>query len=122
MICTRNARLLEPADVPTLCEAAEKAMRAHRTLFAQASSANQLLWQITPTFHMITHMVYDGVGKAKTNPRRTTNYSDEDMVGRIKRIVSSCHGSTAGLMSMHRYIILASMRWWHELGRGRGVL
>ena len=122
LICTRNTRFMEPADIPSLCEAAENAMRAHRDLFLGAVATEQLLWQITPKFHMITHMVYDGAGKSVLNPRRTTNYSDEDMVGRIKRIVSSCHGATAGVMSMHRYIILAGMRWWHQLGRARGIM
>ena len=44
---------------------------------------------------MATHLAYD-FAVAGVNPRRITCYADEDMIGRVKRIVQKCHGGNAG--------------------------
>ena len=70
---------------------------------------------------MLTHMANDMAGGCFVNPRRVTCYADEDMVGRMKRIIRTCHGATAGRMCMHRYAILVGVRWWTRLQELRGL-
>ena len=67
---------------------------------------------------MATHMVYD-IASSGVNPRRTTCYADEDMVGKVKTIVSKCHGSTAGRRSIDRYANLVGTIWWKRLAELR---
>ena len=80
---------------------------------------NRKMWHTIPKNHLITHLMYDQAPQA--NPRRVLCYADEEMVGKMKRIMERCHGSTAGRMGMHRYIILAGVRWWLKLGQLRGI-
>ena len=58
-------------------------------------------------------MAYDNAGEA--NPRRVHCYSDEDMLGRVKKILHKCHGLSAGRRLIQRYIILFSLRIWGRL-------
>ena len=77
------------------------------------------LYHITPKAHMVSHLSYDFSGQA--NPRKTQCYSDEDMVGKMKRIMSRCHGATAAAMGLLRYVILVGTRWYHLLAQLRGL-
>ena len=69
----------------------------------------------------MTHLAFGFVVRSAVNLRRVTNYSDEDFVGRIKRIARACHGASAGMRIMHRYIILVATRWYERLAVIRGV-
>ena len=86
----------------------------HNALYSVAISINQLLWQVLPKAHMTEHLGFD-FSQTAVHPRRVTNYSDADMVGKIKRIMSSCHGCNAGKMAMFRYVILVGTRRWDRL-------
>ena len=69
---------------------------------------------------MATHLAYDFAADG-VNPRRVTCYADEDMVGRIKKIVNRCHGRTADKTSLDRSAILVATRWWTRLAELRGI-
>ena len=71
-----------------------------------------------PKAHMTSHMAYDFAMQGR-NPRTTTCYPDEDMVGKMKILVEACHGKTAPQIACKRYAILVSVRWWTELLRLR---
>jgi hypothetical protein len=89
-------------------------------LSSEALSAKEYRWHIVPKCHMATHLAFDFAATG-VNPRRVTCYADEDMVGRVKKIVERCHGSTAPVTSLHRYSILVGTRWWTRLAELRGI-
>ena len=55
------------------------------------------------------------------NPRRSCCYKDEDMVGKMKRIVRKGHASTAAHRALELYIILVGARRWTLLAQLRGA-
>ena len=120
-ICKRNSRFLSEDDIPEIVAATELALKSHSVLHTRALARRQLRWQVQPKQHMASHLSYDMAGRFRLNPRCTTNYADEDFVGKIKKIMSSCHGRTAGRMSVHRYIILAGLRWFDQLAKLRNL-
>jgi hypothetical protein len=69
------------------------------------------LYHPIPKLHMAEHMATD----YPCNPRATTCYQDEDMVGRVKSIYSSTHGATAVLRTIQRYCVIVGLRWQHEI-------
>ena len=115
-ICARNDRFLPQADIDAIGQCVENALLCHNALASEPNS----LYHVIPKLHMCTHMAYDMCASG-VNPRRVSNYSDEDMVGKVKRIMSSCHGRTAGSACMLRYCILAGIRWWNRLAQLRGL-
>ena len=120
-ICKRSSRFLSEAVVPELVEATELALKTHSVLHARATARGLLRWQIQPKQHMASHLGYDMAGRFRLNPRCTTNYADEDFVGKIKKIMASCHGRTAGRMGVSRYIILIGLRWFNQLAKLRHI-
>ena len=38
-------------------------------------------------------------------------YTDEDMVGRMKKLYNACHARTAPMRAMQRYSMLQALRW-----------
>ena len=98
----------------------EKALIHLNCLHGDALEEREFLWHIAPKCHMATHLAYDFVAEG-VNPRRVNCYADEDMVGRIKRIVQRCHGAKAGTRVLDRYAILVGTRWWTRLAQLRGL-
>ena len=112
-----SGRFLSAPGVQEVQAAVETALQCYNALALEAVTVNLYLWGMSPKFHMLTHLAYDMAAEA--NPRSTSCYADEDMVGRMKRLMSRCHGSTAGVMGVHRYIILVGVRWWKRLAELR---
>ena len=118
-MCERNKRVIREADLEPSNQAMDGALLCYNALAAHALADNKILWHMTPKFHMAGHIAYDFA--QIRNPRWVHNYMDEDMVGKIKRISSKCHGLTAGKMALNRYIILVGVRWWRRLSTLRGI-
>ena len=119
-ICDGNSRFRTAHDTPLIEAAVGDALLCHNALYSEGIFNNQLLWQVLPKAHMAEHLGFD-FSQTVVDSRRVTNYSDEDMVGTIKRIMSSCHGGSAGKMAMFRYVILVGTRWWDRLTYLRGL-
>ena len=47
---------------------------------------------------------------------------DEDLIGKMKLLMASCHGRAAGKMGLKRYLNMAGTRWWPKLAEIRGIL
>jgi hypothetical protein len=107
-ICRRGGRHLSAAAAEGLAVAMEHALLMYNALAVEAFKYGRMLWKLIPKHHALTHIAYDGHG---TNPRAVHCYADEDMVGRMKKIYIRCHGSTAPLRSIQRYMILVGVRW-----------
>jgi hypothetical protein len=115
-ICRGAGKHFTRSEHGTFCTHLEKALVAYNALAVESLELGQHLYKLIPKFHAGSHG-YD----VRLNPRRTSCYQDEDMVGRMKLIYCRCHGSTAAKRSMERYIILVCIRWWTELYEIRGI-
>ena len=104
-----NDRFLTPASADAYGSLVETALAVYLQLSLEARAAGIRLWPITPKFHAMQHIAYDQAWMG--NPRRVHCYSDEDMVGKMKRIYIRCHGVTAPHRSLQRYALLQNMRW-----------
>ena len=106
-----NDRFLTTASADAYGSLMETALAVYGQLSSASRAAGIRLWPITPKFHAMQHIAYDQVFMG--NPRRVHCYSDEDMVGKMKRIYIRCHGTTAPHRSLQRYALLQNMRWRH---------
>jgi hypothetical protein len=109
--CRKGGRHLSAAATEVLADAMERALLMYNALAANAYGEGRMLWKTIPKHHALTHVAYDGHG---TNPRAVHCYLDEDMVGRTKKIYIKCHGATAPLRGLQRYLILIGLRWHHH--------
>jgi len=119
-VCDDYGRFLPAPAREELAKSMESALLCMNALSSEALSAKEYRWHIVPKCHMATHLAFDFAATG-VNPRRVTCYADEDMVGRVKKIVERCHGSTAPVTSLHRYSILVGTRWWTRLAELRGI-
>ena len=119
-MCDDYGRFLPAPAREELAKSMESALLCMNALSSEALSAKEYRWHIVPKCHMATHLAFDFAATG-VNPRRVTCYADEDMVGRVKKIVERCHGSTAPVTSLHRYSILVGTRWWTRLAELRGI-
>lgn len=108
----RASRHLTLEERTTAAEAAEQALVAANALASESLREGTKLWKLIPKCHALQHIAMDN----PLNARMQSCYSDEDMMGRTKRIFSACHASTAGTRALQRYAILVGLRWWALLG------
>ena len=116
-VCRSTGRFLSPEEAEQVCVAVETALQCYTYLRQNCPDAR--LFHSVPKFHMWTHMAYDFALRA--NPRRVHAYADEDMIGKIKKILEHCHGSTATSRGLLRYLIWVSLRWWVLLHGMRNI-
>ena len=119
-ILQRNDRWLVAADKALAADHMETALVHMNLLCNEAVEKDIFRWHLTPKSHMAAHLAYDFAADG-VNPRRVTCYAEGDMVGRMKRIISKCHGKTAGRTCLDRYAILVGTRWWTRLAFLRGL-
>ncbi len=118
VVCRRASRHLQADERASLAQAVEHVLVTYNALAVEATAAGVARWRVLPKHHALSHIGYDNAG---VNPRSISCYPDEDMVGRMKRIYTRCHGLTAPTRGLARYIILAGLRWQHQLLHLRGV-
>eukprot|EP00439_Symbiodinium_sp_Y106_P007909 s1159_g1.t1 len=68
---------------------------ALNALAVEAMNNGQLLWKVRPKGHQLDHLVLDAA--RLMNPVQTSAYSEEDLVGRLKRLALQCHPRRLGL-------------------------
>ena len=99
-ICDRNGRFIGEEDLEPLASFAEGALGCHSELAEEAAQLNSQRWKWLPKCHMATHLAYDNARQA--NPRTVHCYADEDMVGRVQRMLKLMASLSARL---HRFDI-----------------
>ena len=110
-ICQAQGAYLSEAAAHAIPGLIENALLCYNALMDEAIGYGTYMWHILPKAHMASHMAYDFV-KTGRNPRTVTCYPDEDMIGRVKKIVEACHGATYADTSLKRYMVLVGTRWW----------
>ncbi len=116
-VCRSAGRFLTPMQREALRASTENALLAYNALADDAISEGRLLWKMLPKHHALQHIGADSA----VNPRIAQCYSDEDMVGRCKRIYVRCHASSAPRAALLRYVALVGTRWWDKLRVLRGL-
>jgi hypothetical protein len=119
VIMRRNSRFMSDMDSQLLADATEGAMFAYNLLAVEAQEHYIMNWKILPKMHLLEHSAYDMAQHA--NPRVIHGYSDEDLVGKIKSIITKCHPLTAGKRAMQRYILRLGPYWYKLVGWLRGL-
>jgi hypothetical protein len=119
VIMRRNSRFIGDIDLQLLADATEGALFAYNFLAVEAQENNIMNWKVLPKMHLLEHSAYDMARHA--NPRAVHGYSDEDLVGKIKRIITKCHPLTAGKRCMERYILRVGPYWYKLVGWLRGL-
>ena len=119
-VLANHGRFLPITSREAVADHMERALIHMNYLHCEALEKKEFFWHIPTKCHMATHLAYDFVAEG-VNPRRVTCYADEDMVGRVKRIVQRCHGAKAGTRVLDRYAILVGTRWWTRLAQLRGL-
>ncbi len=59
-------------------------------------------WRVIPKCHALHHIAWDS---AMSNPRQQHCYQDEDFIGLVKRMYVRCHGATAPVRVIQRYMM-----------------
>ncbi len=107
-VMRQAGRHLRSAEREALARKTEAALHIYLQLHARARARGLSLWRLLPKHHAWSHIAYDNCG---TNPRVVHCYLDEDMVGRMKRLYTKCHASTAPSRALLRYILQQCMHW-----------
>ena len=80
----------------------------HNKLAERSIQAGDLLYHCRPKQHMLGHLTFQFCPR---NPRYFSNYSDEDMVGRTKRVAMVCHPVHTSRLTLLRYCIQACLKF-----------
>ena len=117
-VCRRSGRHFTADQHADFCKHLEAYLTCYNALAVEASTAQPktYLYKVSPKFHAGRH-AYDSM----VNPRFVHCYADEDMVCRLKRIFTNCHGGTATRRALERYALVVCMRWWAALHELRGL-
>ena len=112
----RAGKFLKPDERAALMNHFENALLSYNALAVGSVEAGKKLYPLIPKHHAMVHIAFD----FSLNPRRTSCYQDEDMVGRCKRLYNGCYGGhTAPKRSLQRYIIMIGLRWTAAIRRLR---
>ena len=76
-----------------------------------------------PKLHAFEELV-DQTVTLKLNPKSLSNWGEEALLGKIKRVTKLCHGKTMLHTSLKRYVVGLGLRWkqrrqtqrWHLCG------
>ena len=115
----RCGRFMDDHSLEQLADATEHAMIAYNYLACEAAALGIQNWKVLPKMHLLEHSAYDMAPHC--NPRSTHGYSDEDLVGKIKKIVSRCHPLTASKRGLERYTLKVAPYWYKLMGWLRGL-
>ena len=72
-------------------------------------AAGKCRYHLRPKVHQLSHVVF---GFLPLNPRKFSNYLDEDYICKTKHIAQSVHPLHMPMHVAMRYSIAVCLRWW----------
>lgn len=119
LACMENLMNSEPRVMSdAACHAFEKAYLTYRSalnwLARQNVQANKCRYRLRPKVHQPAHITYSYL---PLNPRRYSNYLDEDFIARSKQIAARSHPLYMPVHTVMRYSIAACLRWYGSAGQ-----
>ena len=107
LVCLENTRRLTLSEWQRL-EEGYLCYRAAANHLCRLAITNGIpRWHVRPKCHYLEHAVYDFGMK---NLRHMSNYLDEDMIRRVKRMAVAAHPFVSQHV-MYRYALAACLRW-----------
>ena len=91
---------------------------SYQCLASMAASAQVRLFKIRPKHHSFDEILQN-LYTCSLNPMRISCFTDEDFLGKIKKIATHCHGTTVLLQTVRRYLLQLGLRF--EQRRRSGV-
>ena len=72
-------------------------------LAAEAAAAGKKLWKAQPKLHLFCHLCEWQI-PLRLNPRMYWTYGDEDLVGKLIEVASSCHPFTVHFTALFKWL------------------
>ena len=76
-------------------------------LSAEAEAMGQRLWKATPKFHLFQHLLEWQSPWWGLNPKTAWTYADEDLVGHMVEVASTCHPKTMSTTALFKWLCFA---------------
>ena len=100
--------LLTPADAAEASRCLDNHLMSWQVLSHRF--AEHRCYFLRPKHHGLAHLA-QSIKRNRLNPRSYQCYDEESFIGRVKRFCSKCHGRTASLRSIQRYLLLLGFRF-----------
>ena len=107
-ICLNGARRLTEVEWRKLEEGYLCYRAAANHLADLALSLGLARWHTRPKCHYLEHAIYDF---GRKNLRYMSNYLDEDMIRRVKRMALAANPRCVAKHVVYRYGVAATLRW-----------
>lgn len=104
-IMSESTMFLGPAACDEISRVGQDVCRLYSALSREALNGDLKGWKMTPKFHLFMHLCCTQA-RLKGNPKYYTTYADEDMVGHMMEIASSCHVHTMHATAMYKWLLL----------------
>ena len=90
---------------------------SYQKLAALAADADVRPFKMRPKHNSFDNMLQD-MYKCSLNPMRMSCFTDEDFLGKLKRIAVHCHGATVLTQTLCRYLLAIALRFEHRRKSG----
>lgn len=107
-VCLEGTRRLTESEWNRLKEGYMCYRCANNHLAEMALANNTPRWRTRPKAHYLEHAIFDFDGK---NLRHMSNFLDEDLIRRVKRMALAAHPRYVSKHVVFRYCVSASLRW-----------
>ena len=87
-------------------------------LASEAFSRRVKLWKLSTKLHLFAHLTEWQVPDTKLNPKGFWCYADEDLVGQLTEVATSCHVRTLCATAMAKWVFLTFGAKGRESKRG----
>ena len=104
---------LSPAEAEETFELGYDFLKLYSCLAAEALSRRTALYRCIPKMHFFVHLIHH-VRLYHLNPRYTSAFLDEDLMGRASRIGRACAQKTFLTRVMERYLLIRAFRWQRQ--------
>lgn len=102
----RNSLIMRQEDQEKCYAAGLLVLRAWGHLSHMAASAGKTRWRLKKKIHALAHIIHamaDAMSHAAVNPASEACFMDEDMIGKICRVIKVCHPTTVGSRCLENY-------------------
>lgn len=106
--CRKHGRIIPEADLARVVESGKGFLTAYNAVALYCAVNGMPLYSVIPKHHMYEHLM---MMARVANPRFVHNYSDESMIGRLKRVASECHADAISHRVVDRYRLLMLVKF-----------
>ena len=116
--CGRHGLFIAYHDRRVLMSRGRLHLVTYYMLAHHAADRSERLYKIRPKHHAFDELL-SSLLKSCLNPDRFSTWTDEDYLGKLKRIACRCHGSSVLSRCLQRYMLNCSLRFATRRRRGR---